>query len=135
MLCHNLFLLVVHHVHVVEILRKKEECRKCRRSIIRNWKNLKKYVHHAELLEELCENKLLRRENFENMYEMDKSLALDRVLTACYRNILTQNQFDILRAAVQVVNPIAQIEWDTCDYDVVPYDERNVSGMNLICIG
>ncbi|XP_063415802.1 uncharacterized protein LOC134697454 [Mytilus trossulus] len=59
---------------------------------------------------------------------MDRSLALDKVLTSCYRNIFTKKQFDILKAAVQDVNSGANIEWDASidDTSTVPYEDINI---------
>lgn len=91
---------------------------------------MKKYVYPVDLLEQLCKRKLLKRENFEDLNWMDRSLALDKVLTSCYRNIFTKKQFDILKAAVQDVNSGANIEWDASidDTYTVPYEDINIPG-------
>ncbi|XP_052103260.1 uncharacterized protein LOC127736713 isoform X2 [Mytilus californianus] len=119
-----------------DIMQKKEECRTCRRKIIRNWKVLKKYVFPAALLAKLDERNLLSRENFEDLDKMNRSLAQDKVLTASYRNIRTQNKFDIFRSAVNEVSPGANIEWDANNDSRVPYDNikipQYVSSDNLI---
>ncbi|XP_071124715.1 uncharacterized protein [Mytilus edulis] len=114
--------------HRKDIIQWKEECRSCRQKIIRNWKNVKKYVYPVALLEQLFKRKLLKRENFEDLNWMDRSLALDKVLTSCYRIIFTKKQFDILKAAVQDVNSGANIEWDASidDTNTVPYEDINI---------
>lgn len=111
-----------------DIIQRKEECRTCRQKIIRNWKIVKKYVYPVDLLEQLCKRNLLQLENFEDLNKMDRSLALDKVLTSSYRNIFTKKQFDILKAAVKDVNSCANIEWDASNDDTytVPYQDINI---------
>lgn len=87
-------------------------------------------MYPVDLLEQLCKRNLLKRENFEDLNRMDRSLALDKVLTSSYRNIFTKKQFDILKAAVQDVNSGANIEWDASidDTCTVPYEDINIPG-------
>lgn len=82
---------------------------------------MKKYVYPVDLLEKLCVRTLLKRENFEDLNEIDRSLALDKVLTASYRSILTLEDFDKLKAAVNDANPGANVEWNANDDNEVPF--------------
>lgn len=115
-----------------DIIKQKEECRTCRRAIIKNWKILKKYVYPDDLLEKLCARNLLLRENFEDLYVMDRSLALDKVLTASYRSILTLEKFNILKAAVNDANPGAHVEWNANDNNEVPFATVEIPTNTLV---